>query len=142
MEEEFRTELVEYLETIKNNEDKYKEITYFTFDDSDGEYYVNDKTLQEEIWSKVFKRFLQGDINDWCVATPSFGNPDGQRFIRVDPTPWGLRHVDLFFHIIEDDESPEQKKSCDNKKYTLLLQLEKKGDDEEREDYGREIQVM
>ena len=47
MEEEFRTELVEYLETIKNNEDKYKEITYFTFDDSDGEYYVNDKTLQE-----------------------------------------------------------------------------------------------
>ena len=113
LEEQERDELVEYLETIKNNEDKLKEITLIEIDNYEPKLYLADKPLLlQAILSEILKKVLRGDINDWDLER----HP---RQISIDPAvgPWeGVESITLYF------QTPLDGVSCEDKSYSLLLQ--------------------
>ena len=118
-----KAELVEYLETIKNNEDKLKEITVIEIDNYEGLYYLSDKPLlQQEILSEVLKKVLQGDINDWDMEADV-------RNISIDPARWeGVENITLYFQSQKLNGV-----NCDGKPYALLLQAIRLDSDNEEE---------
>ena len=114
LEEHQKDELVEYLETIKNNEDKLKEITLIEIDNYEPKLYLADKPLLlQAILSEILKKVLRGDINDWDLE-----HPDGRQ-ISIDPAvgPWeGVESITLYF------QTPLDGVECEGKSYSLLLQ--------------------
>jgi len=121
--DEFKTELVEYLETIKNNEDKLREITVIEIDNTEELFYLSDKPLlQQIILSEVLKMVLQGDINVWTIA-------GDERHIYIDPAPWeGVERIYLCFMSEKLNGV-----NCDGKPYALLLQAMRLDSDNEEE---------
>jgi hypothetical protein len=121
LKEQERDELVEYLETIKNNEDKLKEITLIEIDNTEPKLYLADKPLLlQAILSELLKIVLRGDINDWdLVKQGEYRQPISCREISIDPAvgPWeGVESITLYF------QTPLDGVSCEGKSYSLLLQ--------------------